>query len=241
MRLLVTRPEPDSARQAEALRRRGHEAIVSPVLRMVLLPDVKLALDNVGALIVTSCNALRAIGGRGDLDRLRSIPLYAVGAATARLAREQGFGRVVEGPGTGEGLAALIAEHFPDRSKNVLHLSGEDLSFDMQAALETHGIKTGRAILYRTDPADSLTVEAQSAIATGDVDGVILMSARTAQYYVQLVRAANLKDRAGAIPCYCLSAAVAAAVMLDAEKCVAPMPHEDSLLALIDEASKGRA
>lgn len=241
MRLLVTRPGPDAARQAEKLRRLGHAPIVSPVMRTVLLPDVPLAPDDIAALVVTSQNALRALRGRDDLDRLRATPLFAVGGATARLARELGFGHVMEGPGTGEGLAALIAQHFPDRSETILHLSGEELSFDMQAALGTHGIEGRRAILYRTDPADSLTIEAQSAIATGEVDGVILMSARTARCYAALVEQAGLSDRAAAISCYCLSATVADAVMLGAEKRVAPMPHEDSLLALIDDASEGRA
>ncbi len=241
MRLLVTRPEPDAARQAKTLRRRNHVPIVSPVMRTVLLPDVSLALDDVGALVVTSRNALRALSERDDLDRLRAKPLYAVGAATARLAREQGFGKVVEGPGTGDGLAALIAEQFSDRAETILHLSGEELSFDMEAALGTLGIGSRRAILYRTEPAESLTVEAQSAIAAGGVDGVIVMSARTARYYAQLVEQADLWDRAVAVPCYCLSAAVADAIMLDVEKRVSPMPHEDSLLALIDEASGDRA
>ena len=34
MRLLVTRPEPDAARTAEALRARGHEVLVAPLLRV---------------------------------------------------------------------------------------------------------------------------------------------------------------------------------------------------------------
>ena len=34
MRLLVTRPEADAARTAQALRASGHEAVVAPVLRV---------------------------------------------------------------------------------------------------------------------------------------------------------------------------------------------------------------
>ena len=32
MRLLITRPEPDATRTAQALRQRGHEVLVSPLL-----------------------------------------------------------------------------------------------------------------------------------------------------------------------------------------------------------------
>ena len=42
MRLLVTRPEPDNERTAAALREKGHDVLLAPMLRIEPVPDVDL-------------------------------------------------------------------------------------------------------------------------------------------------------------------------------------------------------
>ena len=91
MRLLVTRPEPDAGREAEALAARGHEAVIAPLLVIEFAEDAPLDFAGVQALIVTSRNALRAIASRRELAEARKLPLFAVGEATARAARDVGF------------------------------------------------------------------------------------------------------------------------------------------------------
>ena len=60
MRLLVTRPEPDGERTAQALRARGHAVVLAPLLRTepvaFALPDQAFA-----AVVLTSANAARAV------------------------------------------------------------------------------------------------------------------------------------------------------------------------------------
>ena len=95
MRILVTRPEPDASREAEALAARGHEAVLAPLLNIEFARDVPVDLAGAQALIVTSRNALRALSSRRELEDARKLPLYAVGEATSRAARELGFTTVV--------------------------------------------------------------------------------------------------------------------------------------------------
>ena len=71
MRLLVTRPEPDAGREAEALAARGHEAVLAPLLKIEFTRDVPLDFAGVQALIVTSRNALRAMASRRELPDAR--------------------------------------------------------------------------------------------------------------------------------------------------------------------------
>ncbi len=70
------------------------------------------------ALLLTSANAVRH--GGGDLDKLKSLPVHAVGTATAAAARQSGF-RVdtVGSSGVTDLLATLPA------SPRLLHLTGE--------------------------------------------------------------------------------------------------------------------
>src|SRR5680860_747701 len=86
MRVLVTRPEFDATREAEALTARGHEPVLAPLLAIEFLPGVSLDLDGAQALIVTSRNALRALAAHAELKQALALPLFA-GGATAWLRR----------------------------------------------------------------------------------------------------------------------------------------------------------
>ena len=59
MRLLVTRPEPDGERTAQALRARGHAVVLAPLLRMETIAFV-LPEQAFSAVVLTSANAARA-------------------------------------------------------------------------------------------------------------------------------------------------------------------------------------
>jgi len=104
MRLLVTRPLPDAARQAERLETLGHEAIFAPMLEVKFLDAGLPPVSAMQALIATSRNGLRALKASGNMQHALKLPLFAVGGATAKLARELGFREVHEGPGRAEEL-----------------------------------------------------------------------------------------------------------------------------------------
>ena len=156
MRVLVTRPEPDASREADALAARGHQGVKAPLLVIEPVEDVALELDGAQALIVTSRNALRALAGHRDLGRARKLRLFAVGGATASAARELGFAEVTEGPGNGAGLAELIEAEAKPADGVLIHLAGETLAFDLKSALEAKGFSVRQPVLYRSVQATQL-------------------------------------------------------------------------------------
>jgi uroporphyrinogen-III synthase len=235
MRLLVTRPEPDASREAETLAARGHEVVLAPLLAVEFYGDAPLELEGAQGLVVTSRNALRALVSRRELGQALKLPLFAVGEATARAARELGFARVATGPGTGAALAELISgELKPDRGP-LVHLAGETLAFDLKSALERQRFTVRQPVLYRAVPARALPAEALSLLKAGKLDGVILMSPRTAKTFAGLVTRHSLVTQGKSLVCYCLSEAVAEAVAsLGLEVRVAAHPREEDVLALLD-------
>lgn len=235
MRLLVTRPEPDASREAETLAARGHEVVLAPLLAVEFYGDAPLELEGAQGLIVTSRNALKALASRRELGQALKLPLFAVGEATARAARELGFARVTTGPGTGAALAELISgELKPDRGP-LVHLAGETLAFDLKSALERQRFTVRQPVLYRAVPARALPAEALSLLKGGKLDGVILMSPRTAKTFAGLVTRHGLVTQGKSLVCYCLSEAVAEAVAsLGLEVRVAAHPREEDVLALLD-------
>lgn len=235
MRLLVTRPEPDASREAEALGLRGHEAALAPLLTIEFRGSVALQLDGAQGLIVTSRNALRALAAHPELDQALKLPLFAVGEATARQAQELGFADVTIGPGTGAELAVLISGELKPERGALVHLAGETLAFDLKSALERQGFTVRQPVLYRALPARALPADALSLLNAGKLDGVILMSPRTAKTLADLLARYGLVTQAKSLVCYCLSAAVAEAVApLGLDVRVAAHPREEDVLALVD-------
>lgn len=235
MRVLVTRPEPDATRQAERLAARGHEPVVAPLLLIEPARDVPLELEGAQALIVTSRNALCALASHRDLAVSLRLPLFAVGEATAKAAMELGFTKVTVGPGTGEELSRLIAGTLKPNAGPIVHLAGETVAFDLKSALQAKGFTLRQPVLYRAVAATRLPPGALALLNAGKLDGVILMSPRTAAIFAALVVRHGALTQASRLDCYCLSAAVAQAVEpLKARAIVAVRPYEDDILALLD-------
>ncbi len=235
MRILVTRPGPDAAGEMEALAARGHEGIAAPLLAIEEVRDVAIDLEGAQALIVTSRNALRALSRHGAFEAARKLPLFAVGAATARAARELGFAAILEGPGDGAGLAELIASTADPAAGRLVHLAGEAIAFDLKAALEPRGFKVNQTVLYRAVPATELPARVLSLIEQGRVDGVILLSPRTARTYLALLERHGVLAQGGRPVCYCLSEAVAEVLIpYGFHARVAAHRREEDVLALLD-------
>ena len=235
MRILVTRPKPDATSQAERLAARGHEPVLAPLLAIESATDVPLELDGAQALIVTSRNALRALASHRDLAASLRLPLFAVGEATAKAATDLGFTKVTSGPGTGEGLSRLIADALSPNAGALVHLAGGTVAFDLKSALQAKGFTLRQPVLYRAVAATRLHESVLSLLNASKLDGVILMSPRTAAIFAALVVRHGALTQASRLDCYCLSAAVAQAVEpLKARAIVAVRPYEDNILALLD-------
>jgi len=235
MRILVTRPELDAGLEVEALAARGHDAVLSPLLVIEQVKGATLDLAGVQALIVTSRNALRALSHHPALDAARKLPVFAVGEATAESARALGFAKVIQGSGTGAGLAQLIAGQAGSSGGRLVHLAGETLAFDLKSALEARGFRVSQPVIYRAVPATELAPEALSRIRAGKLDGVILLSPRTAKTFLALLERYGAVTQGKRLVCYCISEAVAEVVTpLGFRVRVAAHKREEDVLALLD-------
>jgi len=246
--VLVTRPHPDNAATAAALRDRGVAAVLAPLLQFeaVTVADDATQYDG---LIVTSANALRAIADHPALARWRRTSVFAVGGHTAEAARALGFASVVAGEGGATELPPLIAAHFAaragvaaGRSPALLHLAGADLAHDLSAPLDAHGIHVTVHTAYRMATVAHLPQEARDAFTAGRIDAILHFSRRSARAFVAAARADGVEITALALPQCCLSEAVAR-VMHDAgaeHVVVAAAPNEPAMLDTIVRALRQR-
>ena len=204
MRVLITRPRPNAVALAQELEARGHEVMIEPLLTIVPLADVVPALDGVQAILLTSANAVPAL--RGTNPRL---PVFVVGEATARAAREHRCEEVHVAAGDAGSLAHLIVARCRPGEGTLLHLSGAEVRRGLAEPLEAAGFAVRREVVYRAVAASSLSTQAIAAIGTQTLDAVLLFSPRTASVLVSLLAGHGLCGCLGRTEAVCLSEAVA--------------------------------
>jgi uroporphyrinogen-III synthase len=233
MRLLVTRPEPDNARTAAALRALGHEVMLAPLLQIAPLPDAVLGAGPFAAILLTSANAARAIAMHPRIGELRRSPVLAVGRTSAAAARAAGFANVDSVAGDAGDLARHVATRMQGTPLPLLYLAGEDRARDLAAALAEHGLTVRTVVVYRAARASAFPPEVVAALEQGRIDGVLHFSRRSAATFVACAGA--ISDRALAPVHYCLSDGVAEPLKHAAAQRirVAAHPDEASLLALV--------
>ena len=209
MRLLVTRPEPDASIFAEELRGLGHEPVLQPLIEFRVLEFDLEPLRAAEVLIITSGNSLRALQERGVIKDIHGKPLYCVGEQTAKRALAVGFETVLEIAQTGEELARKIIAS-GRRGALLVHIMGEHMAFDIVGALAREGFSVQSVTVYSMDACREFSPAIAAMLKAGDVDGVILMSPRTAEIYVSLCHRHGIADCDKTPLYFCLSENVAA-------------------------------
>jgi len=239
MRLLITRPEPDALKLQAVLEDVGHEATVDPLLNVSFEDVSRIELDGVQALVATSRNGLRALRATALLPRARTLPLFTVGKATAAEARALGFEMVVTGAGTARELVTHIVSVVDPAAGLIAHLAGDTLAVNLKEELEPHGFRVLAWVVYRMQSATSFAPEVVEQLAMGEIEGIILLSPRTASVYARLVRLHALQEIVRPLPHFCLSPAVARRLEPLGEVAIvtAQAPKLEEVLALIDETA----
>lgn len=232
VRVLVTRPDDQAHETAAALRARGHEPLLDPLLHIEPVSGAALPIDDVAALVVTSRNAVPSLTGWP-----RHLPVACVGAATAAAVRRTGFAVLGEAPGHVAALAAMLRDRLSPGAK-VLHLCGEDRARGTAAAFARAGLRYRHVVVYRAVAATALRATTRDALAGGTLDAVLLFSPRSAAVLCDLIVRAGLTPAASACLAVCLSPAVAeAAAGLPWRACrTATARNQAALLDCLDAA-----
>jgi uroporphyrinogen-III synthase len=217
----------------------GHEVLIEPLIKVRFENADPIELEGVQALIATSRNGLRALAASPAVDEARALLVFAVGPGTAATARALGFQNVIKGPGTGRELVNFIIRHAEVNGGPLLHLAGDVLAYDFATELARLGYHVLRPIVYETEPASRLSGSTAARLANGQIEGVLLLSPRTASVYAQLVKAHGLAEAVRNITHFCISAAAAARLeeLAPAKVEIAAEPNLQEVLALTGRAA----
>lgn len=121
MQVIITRPEADAIRTARKVADLGFVPVIAP-LAQVRLHQPTIPARTFDGIIITSRHALQAISGP-YLATHRATPVYCVGQATSKMAKQAGF-QAITSAATVEDLIGLVIGHAaPEQS--WLYLAGE--------------------------------------------------------------------------------------------------------------------
>lgn len=140
--LIITRPQPDAATSAAKAVAMGMDAVAMPLFAARPIAWQCPDAGDFDALLLTSAHAARLAGP--DLGRLRGLPCFAVGAATARAAGEAGLNVAMAGTG---GAQALIDQMMAAGFCRLLWLCAAD-----HMVLAVPGAHLTTLPCYRADP-----------------------------------------------------------------------------------------
>ena len=233
MRLLVTRPEEDAARTAQALRARGHAVLVAPLLRIEAI-DADLS-GSWTAVLMTSANAARVVATHRQAAALLHLPAFTVGDRSAEAARAAGFREVISADGALPDLVRLVAGRLAGDKARLLYLAGEDRAGDAMTELAAFAVDLRTIVVYRAAVAAALSGDLSEALQAGRLDGVLHYSRRSAMALLRLADEAGLLNAVLSLAHYCLSDDVAAPLRQRgaARIHVAASPREAALIDAI--------
>jgi uroporphyrinogen-III synthase len=239
MQALVTRPIENAGMLTAALAARGVTSLVDPLLTIRFIPDAAVDLAGVTALLFTSSNGARAFAAASPR---RDLAVFAVGDATATVARELGFAAVASAAGNVEDLATLVAATLAPGGGALLHPAGSVVAGDLAGRLGDAGFELRRIVLYAAEPAAALGDATVAALRDGALGAAFFFSPRTASRFVTLVGNAAVGGATRRVAAFCLSQAVAAALdpLPWAQTVVAAAPSQESLLAAFDRFHAAR-
>jgi uroporphyrinogen-III synthase len=147
MHILLTRPLEDCSEMIIKFKSLGHQVSHLPLLIIEKIEYEKINFSDYKAIIFTSANAVKFL----DLKSInKSLLCFCVGDATEKKARSVGFQNVIAAEGNVENLKELILQNFDKKDGQLIYISGETISVDLDQQLTHEGYSVKRIVNYRT-------------------------------------------------------------------------------------------
>ena len=147
MHILLTRPLEDCTEMIIKFKSLGHQVSHIPLLTIDKVDYEQINFLDFKGIIFTSANSIKYLNLK-SIDK--NLLCFCVGSATEKKARSVGFQNVIAAEGNVENLKELILQNFNKKDGNLIYISGETVSVDLDHQLSKEGYNIKRVINYRT-------------------------------------------------------------------------------------------
>ena len=147
MHILLTRPLEDCSEMIIKFKSLGHQVSHLPLLSIEKIDYDQINFSDYKGIIFTSANAVKYLDYK-NIDK--NLLCFCVGSATEKKARSAGFQNVIAAEGNVGNLKELILQNFNQKDGQLIYISGETISVDLDQQLTNEGYSVKRIVNYRT-------------------------------------------------------------------------------------------
>ena len=147
MHILLTRPLEDCSEMIIKFKSLGHQVSHLPLLSIEKIDYEQINFSDYKGIIFTSANAVKYLDHK-NIDK--NLLCFCVGSATEKKARSVGFQNVIAAEGNVGNLKELILQNFDQKDGQLIYISGETISVDLDQQLTNEGYSVKRIVNYRT-------------------------------------------------------------------------------------------
>jgi uroporphyrinogen-III synthase len=147
MHILLTRPLEDCSEMIIKFKSLGHQVSHLPLLIIEKIDYEQINFSDYKGIIFTSANAVKYLDHK-NIDK--NLLCFCVGSATEKKARSAGFQNVIAAEGNVGNLKELILQNFDQKDGQLIYISGETISVDLDQQLTNEGYSVKRIVNYRT-------------------------------------------------------------------------------------------
>ena len=191
MHILLTRPLDDCKELILRFKSLGHKVSHLPVIKIQNVNYDKININEFDGIIFTSANAIKNLN-TSDINK--KINCFCVGSSTENVAKQNGFQNIFCAEGNVNNLKEVILQNFDNSSGNLLYVSGEIVSSNLDKDLISEGYKVKRIINYSVLPVEEIDEEFINNLKSSIPDMVYVYSENSAKNYLNLLKKYNLLD-----------------------------------------------
>ena len=191
MHILLTRPLDDCKELILRFKSLGHKVSHLPVIKIENVNHDKVNFDEFGGIIFTSANAVKNLN-TSNINK--QINCFCVGSSTEKVAKQNGFQNIYCADGNVNNLKEVILQNFDKKHSNLLYVSGEIISSNLDKDLISEGYKVKRIINYSVAPIEEASDEFIRDLKSSIPDMVYVYSENSARNYLNLLKKYNLSD-----------------------------------------------
>ena len=191
MHILLTRPLEDSQELILRFKSLGHQVSHLPVMNIEKKDYENINLNEFKGIIFTSANAIKNL----DVSKInKNIFCFCVGEATEKIVKEKGFQNIFTASGNVANLKEIILQNFDQKIGNLVYVSGELISYDLDLELKKEGYTIKRIITYKVNSNQILSDVFIKDLKSSIPEIVFIYSENSARSYLNLLKKYNLLD-----------------------------------------------
>jgi len=185
MHILLTRPLEDCSEMILRLQNLDHQVSHLPLITVEKVKYEIINFSEYDGIIFTSTNAVKFLN-EDKLDK--NLKCFCVGNATEKKARSNGFQNTIAAEGNVANLKELILQSYENKDKQLLYVSGEIISVDLDQQLLKEGLKIKRIINYKVNHNQNYDEKFISELKLNMPDMVYIYSQNSASSFLNFIK-----------------------------------------------------